>query len=231
MSEKQQQSRQTASGVEALIERLKNEGVNAGQTRAEDIVLNAQKRAEWIVQEAEQEADHLISEARQQADDMLASAQDALQLAARDAFINLRDKLLNSFSEEVARVVGQKMQDRQFLEQLILALAAQVRESADMDQSAEMTLLLPETVIGTDELKKHPEDLKQGALSLFTAEVAGQMLRKGVRFEVADDLSGGLFIKLQEDGMEIDFSDETVAALLLEHIQPRFRSILQGMVK
>jgi len=31
--------------------------------------------------------------------------------------------------------------------------------------------------------------------------------------------------------MVIDFTDETVAELLLEHIQPRFRALLQGIVK
>jgi V/A-type H+-transporting ATPase subunit E len=40
-----------------------------------------------------------------------------------------------------------------------------------------------------------------------------------------------LLIKLEEDNIVIDFSDKTVAALLLEHIQPRFRALLQGIIK
>ncbi len=229
MSEQQPQS--TASGVESLIERLKNEGISAGQNKAEDIVLNAQKRAAWIVEESEQEAEHMLQEARQQVDAMLASGQDALQLAARDAFISLRDMLLNSFNEEVTRVVGQHMQQPDFLRQLIVRLAADVREKTGMDENPAPTFVLPGDVLGTQALKQNPEELEHGDLSQFTAELAGKMLRKGVKFEVDNDLSGGFYIKLEEEGMLIDFSDETVAALLLNHIQPRFRAILQGMVK
>lgn len=220
-----------SSGVEALIERLKNEGVSAGQQKAEDIVLDAQKRAEWITQEAEEEARHLLEKAQQQAAAIESASQDALQLAARDALIKLRDTLLNSFSQEVTRVVGQQMQDKDFMAKLILELAGAVREQAGLDQSGELVMILPQDVMGVDELKKNPEELKQGTLSHYTASLAADMLREGVRFEMTGDIGGGLMIKLENEGMVIDFSDETVAVLLLEHIQPRFRALLQGIVK
>ncbi len=220
-----------SSGVEALIDRLKSEGVAAGQKKAEDIVLDAQKRAEWLIQEAEEEARQLKEDARREADRILATGKDALQLAARDALIKLRDTLLNSFSQEVTRVVGQKMRDPAFLDQLILALAGKVREKTGLDQSRSVAVQLPEDVMGVDELKKNPEELQQGALSHYTASLAADMLREGVRFEISGDLGGGLFVRLENEEMQIDFSDETVAALLLEHIQPRFRALLQGIVK
>ncbi|WP_031432238.1 ATP synthase subunit A [Methylomarinum vadi] len=220
-----------SSGVEALIDRLRNEGVSAGQKKAENIVLDAQKRAEWLIQEAEEEARQLTEKARQEADAILATGKDALQLAARDALIKLRDTLLNSFSQEVTRVVGQRMQDPAFIDKLILSLAGTVREKTGMDNSQSVVIQLPEDVMGVDELKKNPEELQQGTLSHYTASLAADMLREGVRFEVSGDLSGGLFIRLENEEMQIDFSDKTVAALLLEHIQPRFRALLQGIVK
>lgn len=220
-----------SSGVEALIERLKNEGVAAGQDKAADLVINAQKRAEWIVEEAELEAQLLLDQAKQQAEEIQSAAQDALQLAARDAFIKLRDTLLNSFSQEVTRVVGHQMQQQGFMEKLILELAGTVRQRTDMDKSGKVIFQLPEDAVGVEELRKDPEELQQGILSRLTASIAAEMLREGVSFEVKGDLTGGLFIKLENEEMLIDFSDETVAALLLEHIQPRFRALLQGIVK
>lgn len=220
-----------SSGVEALIERLKNEGVSAGQEKAADIVVDAQKRAEWLIQEAEEEAELLLTKARQEADTILTTGKDALQLAARDAYIRLRDTLLSTFSEEVARVVGQQMQDETYLQQLIIALAGSVREKTGVDNSSSVVVELPQNVVGVDDLKQNPEELKQGSISQFTASLAADMLRKGVRIEVNNDLSGGLLIKLEEEGMLIDFSDETVTALLLEHMQPRFRALLQGIIK
>ena len=72
--------------------------------------------------------------------------------------------------------------------------------------------------------------LKSGD-SLFNSSIAANLLREGVRFEVADDIDAGLLVRLVDDAMVIDFTDETVTALLLEHLQPRFRALLQGIVK
>jgi len=225
------QAQIASSGVEALIQKLRDEGVAAGQEKAESIVLNAQKRAEWIVREAEQEAQQIVEKARAEIAAMQKAAEDALKLATRDALLKLRDTLLNSFSKEVARVVGEQMDETAFLRRLILGLAAQVREDASLDQEAEVVFRLPVDVVGVEELKKNPEELRDGALSQFAASLAGSLLRQGVRFEIADDPRNGLEIRLRDGQVSIDFSDDTVAKLLLEHLQPRFRALLQGIVK
>ena len=41
-----------ASGVEALIERLREQGVEQGQQRAAELVEEAERRAEWLLQQA-----------------------------------------------------------------------------------------------------------------------------------------------------------------------------------
>jgi V/A-type H+-transporting ATPase subunit E len=220
-----------SSGVEALIERLKEEGIAAGRKKAESIVLDAEKRAEWIIKEAQLEAQSLVNEARAEAEAMKAAGEDALKLAARDVFLQLRDTLLGSFSQEVTRVVGKQMARKDFLEKLILALAGRVRDKTGIDSNRQVVIQLPEDVIGVEELRRNPEELREGALTRLTASIAADLLREGVKFEVSDDLSGGLLIKLEEDNIVIDFSDKAVAALLLDHIQPRFRALLQGIIK
>ncbi|HBA64777.1 MAG: hypothetical protein CVV06_05040 [Gammaproteobacteria bacterium HGW-Gammaproteobacteria-10] len=220
-----------SSGVEKLIERLREEAINAGQAKAEDIVLNAQKRAAWIVEEAEQEAQLLLEKARAEAEALKSSGVDALRLAGRDALLKLRDTLLGSFSQEVMRVVGKQMAKSEFIEQLILALAGRVREKTGLDQNSKIIFQLPEDVVGVEDLRRNPEELKQGTLSHLTAAIASDLLREGVSFEVSDQLKSGLVIKLEENNMVIDFTDEAVATLFLEHLQPRFRALLQGIVK
>lgn len=220
-----------SSGVEALLERLKNEGVNAGQEKAESIVTNAQKRAEWIIETAELEAKEILDQARKEQADLKSAGVDALQLAARDAFLKLRDTLLGSFSDEVMRVVGEQMADQSLTEQLILTLAGSVREQTGIDASKHIVISLPENIVGLEELRKNPEELKQGNLSHYTASIAADLLRAGVSFEVDENIKAGLSVRLVDEAMVIDFTDETVSALLLEHIQPRFRALLQGIVK
>lgn len=228
---KAEKAEAASNGVEKLIERLREEAINAGQAKAEDIVLNAQKRAAWIVEEAEQEAQLLLEKARAEAEALKTSGVDALRLAGRDALLKLRDTLLGSFSQEVMRVVGKQMAKSEFIEQLILALAGRVREKTGLDQNSKIIFQLPEDIVGVEDLRRNPEELKQGALSHLTAAIASDLLRDGVSFEVSDQIKSGLVIKLEENNMVIDFTDEAVATLFLEHLQPRFRALLQGIVK
>ncbi len=221
----------TSSGVENLIQRLREQGVAAGQDRAESIVLDAQKRAEWIIEEAQLEAKQLVDEAKKQSNALRTSGEDALKLATRDALLKLRDTLLGSFSNEVKRVVGQKMDQQAFLERLILQLAGQVREQLDLDNKENISIFLPNNPVGVDELKNNPDELKVGTLTHYTAAIAADMLREGVSIQVSDEVEGGLSVRLEEDDMVVDFTDETLAELLLEHLRPRFRTLLQGIVK
>jgi len=114
---------------------------------------------------------------------------------------------------------------------LILALAGRVREKTGLDQNSKIIFQLPEDIVGVEDLRRNPEELKQGALSHLTAAIASDLLRDGVSFEVSDQIKSGIVIKLEENNMVIDFTDEAVATLFLEHLQPRFRALLQGIVK
>ncbi|MGR8935366.1 MAG: hypothetical protein ACU837_13390 [Gammaproteobacteria bacterium] len=227
----EEQAQCPSSGVEALIEKLRNQGVAAGQQKAESIVSDAQSRASWIIEEAEREAAAIRRKAQEDSDAMRSAGEDALRLAARDAILRLRDELLTGFSEEVLRAVGHEMADEAFLQRLILTLAGKVREQARLDDEAELVIELPADVIGIDELRKNPDELHEGSLSRFAASLAGGLLRRGIRFEVAEERSEGLLLRLQEGEMLIDFSTATVASLLLQHLQPRFRALLQGVIK
>jgi len=227
----EQNTEVTSSGVESLIQRLRDQGVSAGQERAESIVLDAQKRAEWIIEEAELEAQQLLDKAKNQSDALRTSGEDALKLATRDALLKLRDTLLGSFSKEVKRVVGQKMEQDAFLERLILQLAGKVREQLDLESKENVSIFLPNNAVGVDELKNNPEEMNVGTLTHYTASIAADMLREGVSVRVSGDVSKGLSVRLEDDDMVVDFTEETISALLLEHLQPRFRTLLQGIVK
>lgn len=220
-----------SSGVEALIKRLKEDGVNAGQEKAQDIVTNAQQRAEWIIQEAELEAEQILSKAQTQAQALQTAGEDGLQLAARDAVLKLRDKLLESCSNEFIRLVGKPMNNEAFIQELILVLAGQTRQESGLDKQDKITVQLSTESIGVDDLRKNPEELAAGSLSHFAASIAADLLDQGIHFEVSEAVTGGIHIRLESSGMVVDFTDETVAALLLEHLQPRFRALLQGIVK
>ena len=65
-SQTDKQAQLASSGVEALIERLREQGVEAGREEADRIVVEARRRAAQIVHEAEAHAAELVEAARKE---------------------------------------------------------------------------------------------------------------------------------------------------------------------
>lgn len=220
-----------SSGVEALIDRLRAEGVEAGRAEAERIVVEARRQAAAIVQEAQAQAQDVLRKAREDADRTRAAGEEALRVAMRDVVLKMKGHLSTRFSEEVRRLVAADMSQEAFLERLILEVARRARREAAMDEAPGLEILLPAGVVALDELRRRPEELREGSLSHFVLSVANNVLRDGVTFGTATDLRGGIRIRLQEGEIQVDLTPERVAEVLLEHLHPRFRAILEGTVK
>ncbi len=218
-----------SAGVDALIEKLRLDGVQAGREAAEKIVVDAQARARFILEQAQDEAIKLREGAKVEADRLAQSGREALQQAARDALLNFKNTLISRFTREVQRLVGEETEKRELLQRLILEVAAQVRP--ELEGAADIQVLLPKDAIGLEELSKRPEELAEGTLSHFVRLTARDLLKTGVTFSVDDNLQKGIKLILRDQGIEIELTDETIAAVLLAHLQPRFRALLEGIVR
>ena len=220
-----------SSGVEALIERLRQEGVESGRAEAQRVIAEAGRQAAAIVQEAHAKAQESLRRAREEAERTRAAGEEALRVAMRDSILKMKGHLSTRFSEEVRRLVAADMAQEAFLERLILEVAGRARREAGMDQAPRLEMLLPAGVVALDELRRRPEELREGSLSHFVLSVANNVLRDGVSFGTAEDLTGGIRVRLQEGEIQVDLTPEKVAEVLLEHLHPRFRAILEGTVK
>ncbi len=220
-----------SSGVEALIERLRDEGVAEGRRQAEELIVEARHDAEKIVAEAKHEAEAILRQARAEAEMVRNAGEEALRTAMRDTVLKMKGHLSTRFSEEVRRLVAADMAQEAFMERLILEVAGRVRRDAGLERAEQVEILLPEDVVGLEELRRHPEKLREGSLSHFVLAVANGLLRDGVELRSSDRLEGGIRISLQGGEIQVDLTPDKVAEVLLEHLHPRFRAILEGTVK
>lgn len=220
---------EVASGVDALIARLRDEGVNSGRSEAEMVVKSAQVRAEAIIEQAQAQADQIVRNAREESENLQQSAQRALEVAFRDTTLALKTQLSQQFTGEVQRLVSDQTQKPELLEKLILEVVGQVRETAFEAQQVEV--LLPTKVMGLEELSRNPAELEQGILTRFVKLVSQDLLREGVNFGIDKDNQGGLRLRLVDQKVVLDLSDRAIANAILEHLQPRFRALLEGIVK
>lgn len=223
-----QDSTHAASGVEALIERLRQQGVEKGQEEAEQLVAEAQHRANWLLQQAEQEAAQLREQARVEAERLRKSGEDALRIAARDVQLQLRESLARVFADRVRLLVSDQLDDAEFMRRLIVEVVGSVRDSAQLDQRS-LELLLPAQFVGIEELRRNPHAHREGKLSQFVHQMLAEQLREGVSFDVGS--GSGLMIRFNDEDSQIDLSDKALADLLLRHLQPRFRALLEGVIR
>jgi V/A-type H+-transporting ATPase subunit E len=220
----------TSSGIEALIERLKQEGVDQGNAEAQKLIATAEARAQEILAKAEAEAKHRTDAAAEEADRLRRAGEEALKVAMRDAVLELKDGLTTRFAERVRGVVAKLSTDEEVLKKMILAVASRARTEADIDEAKEIEVILPRTVVGLDELSRNPQELREGALSQFALAAAADLLRAGVTYARSGDEAGGIRVVLKDDGVAVDLTDAAVAGVILGHLQPRFRALLEGVV-
>jgi V/A-type H+-transporting ATPase subunit E len=223
MTEKEQ-----SSGVQELIDRLREKGVEEGQEQADQLLTEARRKASETVEKARQEAAEIVRQAKEEADRLRAAGEEALRLAGRDAVLALKEEISEQFSNQVRRLVSHHLRDEKFLERLILQIAGR---AVPVESEEPMELLLPADVAPPDQGELQTRGAQEGAVGQFVLDLAGDMLREGVTLATAADSTPGVTVKMLEQDVEITFDEEAVTEFLLRYLLPRFRNIMTGIVQ
>ncbi len=220
-----------ASGVDALIAKLRDEGVSAGRGQAEKIVADARAQAARIVDKSKAEAKEHLAAARKEGDAYQAAGEEAVKTAMRDTVLDMKSRLMQRFSADVKRLASDEIGKDETLKQMILELVGRVRQDTGLDKADGVEVILPEKAAGLEELRKNPAELQKGAATRYVLGLTDEMLREGLVFSASEDVESGVRIRIDKGEITIDLTDEAIAALLLQHLQPRFRAVLEGIVK
>jgi V/A-type H+-transporting ATPase subunit E len=229
------ESDQTSSGVQQLIDKLRQEGIDAGQEQAEQILIDARKRAEEIISDAKEQADQTLKAAQEQARAEIQSVRDAFQLAYRDSMLALKENITVDFAQRVRQLVSAQLRDEAFLKQLILTVAAQSKPQ-DMEGKP-IEILLPAGIIDINEPPQrqagrlHEQTPETDPITRFVTALAAEQLRDGVTFKVSDAHESGIRVCIVKEDIELSLTDVAVSDLLLEYLLPRYRALIEGIVK
>ena len=228
-------SQQISSGIDELVEKLKNDGIQAGQQKALDIIAEAEKRADQLEQQAREKADAMLKESHQRIEREEQAAKDALQLAFRDMVLGMKNAMLERLSSDFSREVKQQAAAVPILEKMILEAVRQISsevrvpELNNTEAGAEVEVLVPQQLMQLDDIRANPEKASEGPLADLSAHLTEQMFSQGVSF-AAGEQDAGIQMKLTHNEMLVDVSDKAIADLLLKYLQPRFRAILEGVI-
>ncbi len=214
--------RMKASGVQDLVDRLREEGVAEGRREAAEVLQQARREAARIVEAARREAAAAVEEARRAASRFQAAGEEAVRLALRDAALRLRVEIEDRFAAQLGRLVSQRLADPQFLQRLLLGIAGQA-----VPQDRAIEIMLPETLL-TPADGPSASGSERADVDRFVRGLAGQMLRQDVTLSVTEAIQAGVVIRSAEEGIEVHLDDRAVSELLREHLVPRFRALLDG---
>lgn len=214
-----------SSGIQELINRMHEKGVAAGKEEGLKIVNEAENRAEWIISQAKEEAAQIKRQAEKDAAFIRHAGKDSLEMAFRDIKLKLKDNLSAQFAAQLKRLIQHEMQDPDTLKKLLIQAASKSRVPDE-----KMTVLLPAHALGVEELRQNPSSIEQGALMEILSDVAKKLFESGVTFTLSDKVAAGFVFVLRDGDILIEVTDKSLAELLLAHLQPRFRALLEGVV-
>jgi V/A-type H+-transporting ATPase subunit E len=216
------EAEQTSSAVQDLIARIRDEGVQAGRQEAEQILADARRQAARMIEAARAEVKEMRQKARAEIQTEETAALEALKLAARDTGLRLEAEVVSAFESCVKRLVSPVAHDGSLIRALALVLAGHAVEEFVKDQ--EIQILVSDLLCKeVDESPQLQDRVRQAVLG-----ITGEMLREGVELIPSSEVEGGARVRLVGENLEIDLTDDAIHRVLMKHLLPRFRRILEG---
>jgi len=191
--------------IESIIEKLKKEGVEEARKASDDILAKAKKEADGIVANARKEAEKIVEDAGKQAAAFEENSKVALQQAARDGELLLKERIRFIFDQVFKAEIGQAMTP-DFIQKLIIQLADQWTKDAEA------------------EIAVSEKDLNQ--LKSHLLKGIQEKIKAGISLKVSPDLTHGFQIGLKGEDVYYDFSDESITEILMKALNPRLKEML-----
>jgi V/A-type H+-transporting ATPase subunit E len=197
-----------AEEIKELIEKIRSEGVRAGEDKAKAIELDALKRARKITVDAEAEAKRILSEARGSISRSEESSRSSLKQAARDVIIGLKKEILAILNKMTLSHVHKTLT----IEETGKLIAHLLKECKAKDKG--------DVIVS---LKKEDAEKLAGVLM---SELSGE-LKKGLVLKPSEDIRGGFTISYDHGKSYYDFTDRALADYIGSYIRPKLFSILK----
>ena len=192
--------------LDNLIEKIRKEGIEEAQQKADEIISEAKKQAATVLNDAKKDSATIVEVGKEQADQFQQNAEADLQQAARNAELLLKEKINGLFDNVFKKEVAAAMTPN-FLNELIKNILT------SWAKSGETEIILNE---------KDKRDLENLLFSGLKKE-----LQDSVFIKVSSDVSNGFRIGLKGEQVYYDFSDVAIADVLKSLINPRLKEILE----
>ena len=187
----------TSSGVQELIDRIRDQGVQAAQEEADRLLRDAQATSAEIVATAKAEAEATQAKARTEIEAYRLASMDASEACRRDTVLDLKARVMSRF-EEFVQAVGYLGHARQGTGSEHRARPSGPRGD-EFIKDKEIEVRLSSSLL---EGQTEPVFKEEGKLAILG--LSSDMLREGLELVSDSDIEGGARVRLVQDKLEID---------------------------
>lgn len=203
-----------AQQIQELINKIKQDGVEAAQNKAREIEEDAKKKAHDIIEHAKKESERLLRERKAEIQKLEQSSRMNLMQSARDMLLSLRAEIQNVLK----KIIDQKVSEALTPENLSSIIGAIVTKALTQEGIArDMQFVLSE-----GDLKK----LKDG----FLADLQNR-LKKDIKLQASEDVAKGFLISFDGGKSSFDFTNESLARYLSVYLNTQVASLMEEAVK
>ncbi|MFQ5686828.1 MAG: hypothetical protein ACE5GV_09225 [Candidatus Scalindua sp.] len=197
-----------------LIQKIKSEGVEEAERKSEEIIKEAELTASKIIDKAREDAEAITREAEEGIEKKESISKIALEQAARDIILSIRTSLTEIFDFLIKREYRNVLSGKT-LETVLIKLI----EGWQKDEMGELNieLLLSES---------DRNALLEGFLSKLNEEI-----KTGIELKAHPNIEGGFRVGIKGGHVYYDFTDEGIAEVLAEYLNPRFYNFMDSLKK
>ena len=198
--------------IQELTEKIYQEGVEKGESRAQKIVADAQEKAGGIVADAKAQAEKILADAQKQAAELKRNTEAEIKLSGTQALSAIKQQILDLIT---SKVVDDSMTKS-------LSEPGTIKEFVGLIVQSWKT---GTTIAGLEALL--PEQKKDELEKAFQKS-SSDLMKKGLSLSFSKSVKAGFRIGPKEGSFKISLTDEDFAEFFKEYLRPRTRTWLFG---
>ncbi len=199
--------------LQALTDKLYNEGLSKGKHDGEELLQKAHAEAEGIITQAKAEAERIIAQANKEADELKTKVAADVKMAATQSIAVTKQEIEKMVVTKAATEgVKANMGNAAFVKELITSV---VRAFNPQNASpVDLSLILPESL--------------KAELEPFVKNEIASQFKGEVKVDYSKKMNGGFKVSPKEGGYMLQFSDEEFTQLIANYLRPATKKILFG---
>ncbi|MBT8270433.1 MAG: hypothetical protein KJO25_00165 [Bacteroidia bacterium] len=188
--------------LDELIAKVKSEAIDSAEKESHRIIEEAKQNAQQLLRNVEAEKDQLLNDAQSEADAILNKGKIALQQAARDVHISVKNDLLKVFRSVLETEVAAS-----FTPELYTSVIKKIIDT--LGGNTNITL---------------PDKMEDQLIDAIRTKVAQP--GKNIGISKDEQLFSGLSITKTDEGWSYDITAEEVSELISQNLNRKWVDIL-----